>query len=399
VENNYKKWKGEVLGLTMTDAFGKKKNYEAEFKKRVNANPAWKEKYGSLLADLENTYREIEKYGRARDYYTETIGRIEAFTINGQLNSLRSAKERNGEKGFNEALPRVKARLEDIYTEYRPVVDKQLFIALMENFIQNQPEEFIAPGLLKKLKIINNDMAALADDLYKDVDLFQNGTKTLQTLESSPDMVVTENNSSHANSLFIELSNHYTNTVSKKITPLQDRINNLQRTYMQAQMEVFKEKVFYPDANSTLRVTYGKVKGYNARDAVQFGFYTYLDGVMEKYKPGDYEFDVPEKLRELSKTKDYGQYGSSGKMPVCFIAQNHTTGGNSGSPALDAYGNLVGLNFDRVWEGTMSDINYDPSICRNIMVDIRYVLFIVDKYAGAGHLVQEMKLVHPKKRG
>jgi hypothetical protein len=154
-----------------------------------------------------------------------------------------------------------------------------------------------------------------------------------------------------------------------------------------------KEKKFYPDANSTLRVTYGQVKGYKARDAVQFDPYTYLDGVMQKYVPGDYEFDVPAKLRELYEKKDYGPYGKNGKLPVCFIATNHTTGGNSGSPALDAWGNLIGLNFDRVWEGTMSDINYDASICRNIMVDIRYILFIIDKYAGAGHLVKEMKLV------
>ena len=161
-------------------------------------------------------------------------------------------------------------------------------------------------------------------------------------------------------------------------------------------MVVFKEKKFYPDANSTVRVTYGNVKGYEARDAVKFDYYTYLDGVMEKYKPGDYEFDVPEKLMQLYKNKDYGQYAANGKMPVCFIASNHTTGGNSGSPALDAYGNLIGLNFDRVWEGTMSDINYDPSICRNIMVDIRYVLFIVDKYANATHMINEMKLVRPK---
>ncbi|HEU4860496.1 MAG TPA: S46 family peptidase, partial [Chitinophagaceae bacterium] len=162
--------------------------------------------------------------------------------------------------------------------------------------------------------------------------------------------------------------------------------------YMQAQMDVFKERKFYPDANSTLRVTYGTVKGYEARDAVTYDFYTYLDGVMEKYKPGDYEFDVPEKLRALYKAKDYGPYGVGGKLPVCFIASNHTTGGNSGSPALNANGHLVGLNFDRVWEGTMSDINYDASICRNIMVDIRYVLFIIDKFADAKHLIKEMNI-------
>ena len=165
---------------------------------------------------------------------------------------------------------------------------------------------------------------------------------------------------------------------------------------MAALMEIFEEKRFYPDANSTMRVTYGQVKSYEPRDAVKFLPHTYLSGVMEKYVPGDYEFDVPEKLRTLYQAKDYGQYGADGRMPICFLGSNHTTGGNSGSPAIDAHGNLVGLNFDRVWEGTMSDINYDPSICRNIMVDMRYVLFIIDKYADAGHLIKEMKLVHPK---
>jgi hypothetical protein len=175
-------------------------------------------------------------------------------------------------------------------------------------------------------------------------------------------------------------------------------MNQLQRTYMQAQINVFINKKIYPDANSTMRVTYGKVNGYEAKDAVKYDYYTYTDGVMEKYIPGDYEFDLPQKLIGLHESKNYGRYAAAnGKLPVCFIATNHTTGGNSGSPALDAYGNLIGLNFDRVWEGTMSDLNYDPSICRNIMVDIRYVLFIIDKFAGTSDLVQEMKLVHPKK--
>jgi hypothetical protein len=166
---------------------------------------------------------------------------------------------------------------------------------------------------------------------------------------------------------------------------------------MKALMEVFPSNRFFPDANSTLRVTYGQVRGYQPNDGVYYGATTYLDGVMEKYVPGDYEFDVPQKLQDLYHAKDYGQYGEKGKMPVNFIGTNHTTGGNSGSPAIDAHGNLIGLNFDRVWEGTMSDMNYDPDICRNIMVDIRYVLFIIDKYAGAKNLINEMTLVHPKK--
>jgi len=398
IANSWKKWQGEVLGLTSTNALGKKQAYEAEFQKRVNANPQWKEAYGNLLLDLAKTYNEFEKYSLARDFFNETMSRIEAFAIVNQLNSLRNAKEKNGEKGFTNALPGVKERLAEIYKEYSPVVDKQLFIALIDKFVKDQPQEFVAPYLLNKLKENNNDVSKLADELYNNVDLFQNGNKVLQQLSSNPEVVMAANDMNHANQLIAELSTYYNNTVSKNITGLQSRINQLNRTYMQAQMEVMKEKKFYPDANSTLRVTYGNVKGYNPRDAVQYDYYTYLDGVMDKYKPGDYEFDLPEKLRSLYKNKDYGQYGSNGKMPVCFIARNHTTGGNSGSPALDAYGNLVGLNFDRVWEGTMSDINYDPSICRNIMVDIRYVLFIVDKYAGAGHLVKEMNLVHPKKK-
>ncbi|MFN8247199.1 MAG: S46 family peptidase [Ferruginibacter sp.] len=167
---------------------------------------------------------------------------------------------------------------------------------------------------------------------------------------------------------------------------------------MKAQMEVFSDKSFYPDANSTLRVTYGNVKGYHARDAVRYDFYTYMDGVMEKYKPGDYEFDLPQKLIDLYQKKDFGRYGVNGRQPVCFIASNHTTGGNSGSPALDAYGNLVGLNFDRVWEGTMSDINYNPDICRNIMVDIRYILFIIDKFADAKNIMSELNMLISKKK-
>ena len=190
-----------------------------------------------------------------------------------------------------------------------------------------------------------------------------------------------------------DIQKTYSSSAGSKIGELQATINQLQRTYMQAQMDVFTQKAFYPDANSTLRVTYGNVKPYQPRDAVKFDFYSYLDGVIEKYKPGDYEFDLPQKLIDLYKKKDFGRYGVNGRQPVCFIAANHTTGGNSGSPALNADGNLIGLNFDRVWEGTMSDINYDPTICRNIMVDIRYVLFIVDKYAEAKNIIAELKLV------
>lgn len=394
VQNAYKKWQGEVLGITRTAAVEKKKAYEAEFQKRVAANAAWKAKYGNLLADLNAAYTQFGSLSVARDYYNEVLSRIELFTVAAQLAGLQSALERNGEAGFNQALPRVKASLQALYEEYNPEVDKQLFTVLTEMYARGTDKATLPPEFLPMLEKPAYDK--WADALYGSTDL-DDGKKTLASLAADPKALLNEVRQSRVYALLEKVNAAYNANVVTKLTPLQAAITGLMRTYMQAQMEVFPERAFYPDANSTLRVTYGKVAGYQPRNGVEYDHYTYLDGVMEKYKPGDYEFDVPQKLRDLYKAKDYGPYGQNGRMPVCFIATNHTTGGNSGSPALDADGHLVGLNFDRVWEGTMSDLNYDPSICRNIMVDIRYVLFIVDKYAGATNLIREMKLVHPRK--
>ena len=397
IQNSHKKWQGEVLGLTSTNAVGKKKSYEAEFQKRVNANSSWKNSYGTLLSDLETLYTELRPYGYARDYYTEIVSKIELFTIAAQLNALITAYERDGDRGFNQRLPITKNALSNLYAEYSPVVDQKLFEVLVEMYVKDQEDKYVSPTLKEWMRRSENNYSQLAIRTYAATTL-DDSKETMKLLDKPAAELITALKNQELIRLYQDFLITYQTQVQSKLGELTTNINKLQRTYMQAQMDVFKEKKFYPDANSTLRVTYGNVKGYEPRDAVKYDFYTYLDGVMDKYKPGDYEFDVPEKIRELYKNKDYGQYGDKGKMPVCFIAKNHTTGGNSGSPALDAYGNLVGLNFDRAWEGTMSDINYDPSICRNIMVDIRYVLFVVDKYAGAGHLIKEMKLVHPKKK-
>jgi len=397
IQNSYKKWQGEVMGLTSTDAVGKKKMYEAEFQKRVNANPQWKSQYGSLLNDLASAYADLKPYGYARDYYLETTSRIELLSFAGWANSLITAYEKDGEKGYQARLTQAKNALPGLYDEYNSTVDQKLFEVMAAMYINDQDARYHSPVLKEMIGKFNNDFAKTATDLYGSVDLDdRNATMTMLNKPSTEVIAYYKNNP--AVLLYKDLVSTYSSAVAKNLNDIQARINKLNRTYMQAQMDVFKEKTFYPDANSTLRVTYGTVKPFNPRDAVQYGYYTWLDGVMEKYKPGDYEFDVLMRLRELYKAKDYGQYGVNGKMPVCFIARNHTTGGNSGSPALDAYGNMVGLNFDRAWEGTMSDINYHPSICRNIMVDIRYVLFLIDKFAGANNLINEMKLVHPKKK-
>lgn len=397
IQNAYKKWQGEVLGINRTNALDKKRAYEAEFLKRVNGNPKWKEQYGTLLNDLNTAYSQFKPYTFARDYHNEVVGRIEIFTIAGMLNTLNTTREKNGDKGLAEALPATLERLTDFYKEYSPEVDRKVFAALIEMYVKNQDRNLLAPELISWMERHNGNYEKLADKLFDESNL-DNSDKVLKRLQDDTKDFLEGLKKDEVFKLYQAIVAAYSKNVAPNVNVLQAKINQLQRDYMQSQMEVFKDKRFYPDANSTLRVTYGQVKGYEARDAVEYDHYTYLDGVMEKYKPGDYEFDVPEKLRTLYQTKNYGQYGANGKMPVCFIGTNHTTGGNSGSPALDAYGNLVGLNFDRVWEGTMSDLNYDPSICRNIMVDIRYVLFIVDKFAGADHLIKEMKLVHPKKK-
>ena len=397
IANAWKKWRGEIPGLVRTDAVNKKKVYETEFQKRVNTNPQWKQQYGNIVSELEAAYEELKPLGKARDYYLEINSKIELFTIARRINALQNAKNNGGKYDYSEGLTKLKDTLPDFYKNHSPLVDKKLFEVLIEMYVKDQDNRVVSPVLLAQLKAADNDFRKLADDVYSGAE-YTAGNKMMAALEQNPAELLERSKTNKAGILYDDMLATYNREVATKLNEVQNRINKLLRTYMQAQMEVMKEKKFYPDANSTLRVTYGNVKGYNARDGVKYDFITYLEGMMEKYIPGDYEFDVPKKLQSLYRTKDYGQYGKNGKMPVCFIATNHTTGGNSGSPALDAYGNLVGLNFDRAWEGVMSDISYDASICRNIMVDIRYVLFIIDKYADAGYLVKEMKLVHPRKK-
>ena len=395
IQNAYKKWQGEVLGLRSKDAVGKKKQLEALFEKIVLAKPEMTAVYLNLLKKLEEAYAEIEPYALARDYYNEITQKIELGNIATQLRSVVNAFEKDGEKGFINAKTGVLVSLENLFGEYDINVDKKVFEVLMKMYVQDQKAANISPYFTTLVQ--NNNYEKAASAIY-DQSKITSLESIKNLLNGNATDVVEAIKNDIAFKLVSDMAKTFSDNVAKNLAPLQATINSLQRLYMQAQLDVFSDKNFYPDANSTLRVTYGNVKGYTPKDGAKYDFYTYLDGVMEKYKPGDYEFDVPAKIIELYKKKDFGRYGVNGKQPVCFIAANHTTGGNSGSPALDAYGNLIGLNFDRVWEGTMSDINYDPSICRNIMVDIRYVLFIVDKFAGATNIIKELKLVSKTKR-
>ncbi len=373
IANYWKKWIGENLGIEKSGAIALKREFESEFEKQLKAK-GLEAKYGNILDEFDDLYGKFEPVNVKRNNF------IEVFIRNNELMSgmfrlvqLEKAASR-GEEVFDKARTSVINRLKGNFKNYDVGVDRGVY----ENIMPLYTDKGDA-SIYDKTKFTNLDSA-------------------LKMLEGTSDEVIAKLNKDAAYQYAKPFVEDFYANIEPEFQSINTEINALQKTYMKAQMEVLPNKRYFPDANSTLRVTYGQVHGYSPKDAVTYSHVSYLDGVIEKYVPGDYEFDVPQKLIDLYNTKNYGQYAdANGKIPVCFLGTNHTTGGNSGSPALDAHGNLIGLNFDRVWEGTMSDYNYDADICRNIMVDLRYVLFIVDKYAGATHLVNEMTLVHPKK--
>jgi len=387
IANYWKKWIGESQGLKKSNAVAVKKEFEKEFLNRVTKNS--KEEYRNLLTEFDKNYMAIEEYALARDYFIEVVLRnTELLSAGFRLYQLEQVYKTKGEQAFNDRKTSTIKGLEDFYKDFNAKVDEKVFEQLIAIYGKKSP---LIPVEFKTM-----DYNKITKDIYSKSKL--TSYANLQSLfKGDAKSNIKALNKDIGYQLVKKLATNFYATISPKYDAINLEIMALQRNYMKAQLELFPDGRFFPDANSTLRITYGQVKGYSPSDAVYYEPITHLEGVMEKYIPGDYEFDVPSKLIELIKNKDYGQYAENGKMPVCFIATNHTTGGNSGSPAIDAQGNLIGLNFDRVWEGTMSDIYYNPNICRNIMVDIRYVLFIVDKFAGAKHLIEEMKLVNPKK--
>ncbi|MBC7884254.1 MAG: S46 family peptidase, partial [Saprospiraceae bacterium] len=395
IANYWKKWIGESQGLRQSDAIKKKLDYEAAFQKRLSPESPYK----GLLADIEKLYMDIDQLTSAREYYIELVqNNVELTAYMGTLKRLVNVYEKNGTKGYIELLPKIKELTSAFYKDFDSKIDREKFGALLNMYVEKLDKKFVPSFLQRENLAMRSDESydQLSENQYT-LTSFGAEAGAIKFLEYEPSNAVAAIKSDPFFALAAEWAEFYTKEIANPYNSIRKEIDLKLEMYTKAQMEVFKEKRFYPDANSTMRVTYGKVSGYQPRDAVDYEPVTYLDGVIEKYIPGDYEFDVPSKMLSLYEAKNFGPYADkTGKLPVCFIGSNHTTGGNSGSPAIDAHGNLVGLNFDRVWEGTMSDINYDEKICRNIMVDVRYILWVIDKFADAGHLVKEMKLVHPK---
>ncbi len=391
IANYWKKWIGETQGLQKSNAIEIKRADEKAFMQKVNAAGKQAE-YGQLFPEFATNYNEILPYSLGRDYFSEVfLNNSQLMSIAFKMYQLEQALIQKGEQSFTDRKTNFIASADGLYKNYNNDLERDVFRQIIELYSKKVPAQF-APSMLK-----NADIDKLTNTIFTTSKL-TNAADLKELLSGDSKTVLEKLNQDPAFKLIKEVTDIYFDKIAPKYEEINLKLQALQRTYMKAQLELNKDGRLFPDANSTLRTTYGKVKGYAPRDGVMYSPFTYLDGVLEKYVPGDYEFDVPQKLIDLYKARDYGQYGDNGKMAVCFIGTNHTTGGNSGSPAIDANGNLIGLNFDRVWEGTMSDIYYDPEICRNIMVDARYILFIVDKYAGAKNLIQEMKLVHPKQK-
>lgn len=391
IANYWKKWIGESQGLKKSNAIAHKKDLEQQFTDKVKQTNKQAE-YGDLLQQFDGLYAEIEPYALAREYFLEVALRnAELLTVGFQLYQLENVYRSRGEQSFNDRRNNLIENLESFYKDYNAQVDREVFKKVVALYGEKSPAD-LTPDSIQ-----NIDHEKLGDEIY-DTSALTSYATLKEILTGDGETVFKKLNNDKGFRIAKDMGENYFSRIANDYERLSQEIAGLQRNYMKAQLELFPDARIFPDANSTLRVTYGKVNGYEPKDAVTYSHVTYLDGVMEKYVPGDYEFDVSEKLIQLYNDKDYGVYADkNGKLPVNFIGTNHTTGGNSGSPVIDAHGNLIGLNFDRVWEGTMSDIYYDPEICRNIMVDARYILFIIDKYAGAKHLIDEMKLVHPKK--
>ncbi len=381
VSNAWKKWQGEAKGIRKMKTVQTKQEFEKAFDRWAQGG-----EFDGLIAKIDGLYKELEPYQFAIDYYSETARTVEI--ANFAMNIARLFRE--GEDGaVTFDAERAKEVAASFYKDYYLPIDRESFVAVMNEYEKNVPADF-KPQYYKDKMASYGSVEAWAEDIFNN-SIFVDQAKAEALTAADRDAVMADPAT--------EFSNEFMKWYQADIVPVSTRINQeLQlayRDYMRGQMVYCRTqrvaKDFYPDANLTLRVAYGHIKGYSPSDGVYYTPSSTLKGVMEKDNPEIFDYNIPQSLRDIYATKDYGRWAdATGEVPVCFIATNHTTGGNSGSPVINADGDLIGLNFDRVWEGTMSDIVFDPDICRNIALDVRYVLFTIDKIGNADYLFDEM---------
>lgn len=393
VANAYKKWSGEMQGLKKSDAVNKKKKFENDFLAALKADAAKKEKYTNLLKQFEKTYSDYAPLSKQYDYFAECLWGVDGFRMAGNfINVFAELKKKQAgkENKFVQLLKETTPTLP--FKNYNKVTDKKLCQAMLQIYSNEVPNTLRPVYLDSLIAVYKNNMVALADYIYANSAFVDNQKAKAMYADFETNAAAYENDPLYK--LASSIYQHYQKAVIPQVTYFEKQISHLQKEYMQGLKENVKGKMFYPDANGTLRVAYGKLADYDAKDGIHYTHYTTLDGLVEKNKTGEEDFYVKPRLLELYEKKDFGQYADkNGKLRTAFIASNHTTGGNSGSPVLNSKGELIGTNFDRNWEGTMSDIMYNVNFCRNITLDIRFTLWVVDKYAGAGYLLNEMKIL------
>lgn len=392
--NYWKFWYGESKGLKRFKAVEAKQKFEKEFTKRINADPVLKAKYGHILPRLEELYAEIEPLVAVRSFASEIFGRnIDLPTVVSITKMLIERSEDQGETYFINVKDRFRDHLlTNTLKAFDPETDKDVFAALMDVFVKNVDSKFISKSLSKALE--NKTASQLANEIYDNT--FLTNKENIKTLFENKTVKDFEKalKKDAAFRFFSEQQELIDKKVSTPFNKINTEINHLMKKFMKAQMLVFTEKDYFPDANFTMRVAYGRIKGFEPRDAVYYKAKSHLFGVIEKYIPGDKEFDLPQGLLDLYEAKDYGRYASKdGTLVVNFLATNHITGGNSGSPILNKNGHHIGLAFDGVWEGVMQDVHYRPEVARSIHVSNNFVLFIIDKLYNSQHIMKELTIV------
>ena len=372
VSNAWKKWQGEMKGIVRLGTVARKQAFEARFMEWAEGT-----EYEGIIPALDSLYKALEPYNYALDYYNESARTIELVQF-----ASRAVKAAEG--GSDSALKAVEATF---YKDYFLPIDKESFVAVMNAYKDNVPVDFRPPYFDSTLAVYGGSIEKWADDLFS-TSVFADRA-ALEAMDCAAVAALQDDPA-------VVFGREFTSWIGENIRPVVSRLNSeinlLNRDYVRGQMEFQPEKTFYPDANSTLRVAYGHIKGYSPSDGVYYMPFSTIEGIMEKDNPDIFDYNIPQRFRDIVASGDYGRWGHDGKVPVCFIATNHTSGGNSGSPVIDSKGRLIGINFDRVWEGTMSDIEFDPDFCRNISLDIRYVLFVIDMIGNADHLIDEMTI-------
>ena len=381
IANGWKKWQGESLGIERLDGVGQKIEQEEQFRQWAQNRP----QYRDVLDQMEL------QYSRLREVEMEWVYFSEAMLASDFMNRAMRLRQiaTTGDSALVERMRNDSERYFEDFDQHSPI-DEQIFYETFLYMWEHGYASFLPNGRYQTA----DEVQTMLQRTYEK-SVLNNPKKLYKLLDMKREKMLHAIMKDPAVHLYAIAYNYvYSNAKRSQFNEADDNIQRLMRTYVRGMMEQYPDSNFFPDANLTLRVTYGHVQGFKPKDATYYTPYSTIEGIMEKENPEVYDYRVEPKLKELWRKKDYGLYANKkGELPVAFIATNHTTGGNSGSPVLNADGQLVGINFDRCWEGTMSDLLFDPNYCRNISLDIRYCLFIIDKFAGASHLVEEMTLV------